>query len=316
MLDQETHELLARVASMYYEQDMTQNEIADELGLSRVKVYRLLRDSRAKNVVQISIDWPIKRDLGLEHALQETFGLADARVLKTAIDQPVLRQLGHLGARYLEGLLKDISTMAICLGRSTYEVINAVRPDLQANIRIVQAIGSMPYPREEYDSSMLARQLAQKLGGQVVYLNSPLMADSVHAAQVIRSQRNIQHTLTMAGTADIALLGIGNLDPQTSGFVREGFLSEAELAAFEDDGAVGDIVWHIFRANGELYPCEFNDRVIGVTLEELRQIPTTMAIAAGSAKAAAIVGALRTGVLNVLCTDDKTASAVLQIHER
>jgi deoxyribonucleoside regulator len=315
VLDQETHELLARVASMYYEQDMTQNEIADELGLSRVKVYRLLRESRAKNVVQISIDWPIKRDHALELALRQAFDLADARVLKTALDQPmpVLRQLGHLGARYLEELLKDISTMAICLGRSTYEVINAVRPDLQANIQIVQAIGSMPYSREEYDSSMLARQLAQKLGGQVLYLTSPLMADSAHAAKVIRSQRNIQHTLTMARSADIALLGIGNLDHQTSGFVREGFLSESELAAFVEDGAAGDVAWHIFTANGDLYPCEFNDRVIGITLEELRQIRTTLAVASGRSKVQAIAGALRTGVINVLCTDDKTASAVLKL---
>ncbi len=315
MLDQETHELLARVASMYYEQDMTQNEIADELGLSRVKVHRLLRDSRSKNVVQIAIDWPVKRDYALEQALQQAFGLTAARVLKTALDQPMLRQLGYLGARYLEDLLKDISTMAICLGRSTYEVINAIRPDLQANVRIVQAIGSMPHSRDAYDSSMLARQLAQKLGGQVVYLNSPLMADSAHDAHVIRNQRHIQHTLTLAGAADIALLGIGNLDPQTSGFVHEGFLTAGELAAFSEAGAVGDIAWRVYQENGALYPCDFNERVIGITLDELRHIPMTIAVAAGSAKAAAIVGALHTGVINVLCTDDKTARAVLHLNQ-
>jgi deoxyribonucleoside regulator len=314
MLDQETHELLARVASMYYEQDMTQNEIADELDLSRVKVYRLLRESRTRNIVQITIDWPIKRDTALENALCAAFSLNDARVLKAAADQPgsLLRQLGYLGARYLEDLLKDISTMAICLGRSTYEVINAVRPDLQAHVQIVQAIGSMPQARDEYDSSVLARQLAQKLGGQVVYLNSPLMADSAHAASIIRSQSNIQHTLSVAGSADIALLGIGNLDQQTSGFVREGFLTPGELAGFTDNGAVGDIAWRIFTQNGDLYPCEFNDRVIGITLDELRRIPTTVAVAAGIAKVPAVLGALRMGVINVLCTDDQTARAVLQ----
>ncbi|MBL8134456.1 MAG: sugar-binding transcriptional regulator [Anaerolineae bacterium] len=314
MLDPEAHEMLARVASMYYEQDMTQNEIADELGISRVKVYRLLRESRSRGVVQISIDWPIKRDAALERALAEAFALDEALVLRTALEQPlpVLRQLGYLGARYLEGLLKDISSLAICLGRSTFEVINAIRPDLQAHIRIVQAIGSMPYPREEYDSSMLARQLAQKLGGQVVYLNSPLMADTAHAAQVIRSQRNIQHALTMASSADIALLGIGNLDPQMSGFIREGFLNEDELAAFAQDGAVGDLAWRIFTQQGAIFPCDFNERVIGISLEDLRRIPTTVAVAAGSAKVPAMVGALRLGVINVLCTDDKTASALLR----
>lgn len=315
MLDQETHELLARVAFMYYEQDMTQNEIADELGLSRVKVYRLLRDSRARNVVQISIDWPIKRDAFLEEALQRAFGLTEARVLRTSVERPMptLRQLGHLGARCLEEMLGEISTMALCLGRTTYEVIHAVRPNLQANIQIVQAIGSMPGPREEHDSSMLARQLAQKLGGQVLYLTSPLVADTAQAAQVIRSQRNVQHTLSMAGAADIALVGIGNLAHETSGFVREGFMTDEELDQLTADGAAGDIAWRIFQANGDLYPCDFNERVIGISLEELRQIPTTIAVAAGVQKATAISGALRTGAINILCTDDRTASAVLEM---
>ena len=308
---------MARVASMYYEQDLTQNEIADALGLSRVKIYRLLREARAAKVVQINIDWPIKRDQALEASLQQEFGLVDARVLKSAHDQtdPVLRQLGHLAARYLEQLLKDSTTMAICLGRSTYEVISAIRPNFQANVQVVQAIGTMPYPKEEYDSSMLARQLAQKLGGQVMYLTSPLMADSAHAATIIRNQRNIQFTLEAARSADIALLGIGNLDPQTSGFVREGFLNSEELTRFIDDGAVGDIAWRIFEVNGDLFPCEFNDRVIGISLEELRQIPTTIAVAAGAQKVQSIVGALRTGIINVLCTDAKTADLVLRMSQ-
>src|SRR6266536_2390821 len=114
MLSPETHELMARVASMYYEQDLTQNEIAEALGLSRVKIYRLLREARTANVVRISIDWPIKRDQVLEAALQQKFGLKDVRVLKTAPNQadPLLRQLGHLVADYLEQHLKDSSTMA------------------------------------------------------------------------------------------------------------------------------------------------------------------------------------------------------------
>lgn len=313
-MDPETHELLARVASMYYEREMTQNEIADELDLSRVKVYRLLREARAANVVQISIDWPIKREPTLEAALREAFGLHDARVLRTTPDQsmPRLRQIGYLGARFLEPLLAHTSRMAICLGRSTYEVIHAMQPDLQAHVQVVQAIGSLPYPREEYDSSILARELAQKLGGQVMYLTSPLMADSPHAASVIRSQKHIQHTLHAARSADIALLGIGNLDPQSSGFVREGFLSAEELSAMIAGGAVGDIAWRIFAADGSEYPCEFNHRVIGISLDELREVRTTVAVAAGLDKVRAIVGALRTGAINVLCTDDQTAGAVLR----
>ncbi len=315
MLDLHTHELLARVALMYYEQEMTQAEIADELGLSRIKVHRLLRESRERDIVHITIDWPIRRDTVLEEALQQSFGLAEARVFRTGYEQPMtdLRMLGHLCARFMEDLMGGISRFSICWGRSTYEVVNALRPGLRANIQIVQAVGTIPQSRGDFDSSMLARQLAHKVGGQVLYLTSPLMADSASAAQVIRSQSSIQHTLTMASSADIALVGIGQLDPQTSGFVREGMMTEAELQSAIADGAVGDVAWRIYTSTGDLYPCALNDRIIGITLDELRQIPMTIGVASGASKVPAIAGALRTGAIDVMCTDDRTAHAVLNL---
>jgi deoxyribonucleoside regulator len=313
-LEPQQHELLAQVASMYYEEDMTQNEIAETLGVSRVKVYRMLRQARDANVVQINIDWPIKRDARLETVLKETFGLQEALVLKSG-GQPALRQLGYLGARYLESLLKDRSTLAICLGRSTYEVINAIRPDFQASVQVAQAIGALPQAFAQYDSSALARQLAEKLGGQAMYLHSPLMADTAQAASIIRRQRDVRQALAVARSADIALVGIGNLDAQNSGFVQAGFLSSSELQDLTSRGAVGDIAWHIFTETGDLFPCDFNERVIGIGLEELGQIPTTIAVATGIDKAQAILGALRTGVVNVLCTDDATAGEVLRLSK-
>jgi len=315
VVDERHHELLATVASMYYEQDMTQNTIAEALGISRVKVYRLLKEAKDGKVVQILIDWPIKRDKQLEEALQRTFGLKEALVLKST-DQSrfqALQRLGRLGASYLERILADSPTLAICLGRSTYEVINAIHPDIQANVQVVQAIGNVPYATHEHDSSTLARQLAQKLGGEAVYLASPVMVDTVEAAHVIRRQSQINNTLTVARGADVALVGIGNLVPATSGFARAGFISSAELESFVEDGAVGDIAWQIYRADGTLYPCEFNQRVIGLTLDELREIPTTVAVAVGQEKVAAILGGLRAGALNVLCTHDRTAYNVLQL---
>ncbi len=316
-MDERQHDLLAMVASMYYEQDMTQNAIADELGLSRVKVHRLLKEAKAEKIVQIVIDWPIQRDRQLEDSLHGVFGLREALVLQTTVQHhhQALQRLGKLGARYLEQILPRSPTMAICLGSSTYEVINAIHPDLQANVQVAQAVGSVPHALYEHDSSSLARQLAQKLGGEAIYLSSPAMVDSAEAATVIRNQSQIRRTLTVARGADVALIGIGNLDPSTSGFVRAGFIEPAELEELAARGAVGDIAWQIYTVDGQIYPCEFNQRVIGLTLDELRQIPTTIAVAMGREKARAILGGLRTGVINVLCTDDRTASRVLELND-
>ncbi len=316
LLDERHHEMLAMVAAMYYEQDMTQNAIAEALGLSRVKVYRLLKEAKERNIVQITIDRPIKQDKQLEDDLKQTFSLTEALVLQSVTNDRLqsLRRLGSLAARYLEPLLEEGPTMAICLGSSTYEVIHAIRPDLQSNVRIAQAVGSLPFASHEYDSSALTRQLAQKLGGAALYLASPALADSVEAALVIRDQREIRRTLTAASKADIALVGVGNLDPATSGFVKAGLLRPEELEQMTARGAVGDMAARIFTMDGELFPCDFNQRVIGITLEELRQIPATVAVAMGTEKARAILGALRTRALNILCTDAHTAQRVLDLN--
>lgn len=315
-MDSNHHYFLAQVAAMYYEQEMTQNEIGKKLGLSRVKVYRLLREAKVSEVVQIRISWPIERQPQTERALKQSFGLKDVFVLKTnaANGSPLLRRLGQLGAQYLEQILQDGMTLAICMGSSTYEVINAVSPDLQAHVRVAQATGSIPFALHEFDSSAIARQLAQKLGGEVLYLSSPLIANSVEAAAVLRNQTDIKHTLAAAAQADVALLGIGNLDPNKSRFVQGGFMTSERLSDLMSEGAVGDMAGQIFTKAGEPYPGPYNQQVIGVSIDDLRRIPTVIAVAAGRQKAAAILGALRTGALKVLVTDDQAAKEVLRLN--
>lgn len=300
---------------MYYEEDLTQNAIAKSLGLSRVKVYRLLKEARERNVVRITIDYPIKRNPEVERRLIGAFDLKDAIVLRR--DQhnqtKALEYLGRLTAKYLERQLPNCKTIAIGLGGSTYEVINAIHPDLRAKVQVAQAIGGLPHTMYEYDSAVLTRQLAQRLGSEAMYLASPGMADTKQAAAIIRSQRDVQHTLSIASQADIVLIGIGNLDPETSGFAKAGFIAGDDLQKMQADGAVGDIAWRIYKGDGTLYPCPFNERVIGITFDELRDVPLTLAIALGEEKTQAILGGLRSGVVDVLSTDDETANQVLDL---
>ena len=313
MLDSAHHELLAKVASLYYERELTQSQIAADLDVSRVKVYRLLKEARETQVVRILIDYPLKRADELEARLRERFGLRTALVLQAGAGDAalLLRQTALLAARYLETVLQTGATMSICFGSSTYEVISAIRRDFQADVTVVQATGSLPQALKEYDSSALTRQLAQKLGGQAQYLSSPLLADNAEAAAVIREQAVVGQTLAQVRRAEIALVGIGDLEPETSGFVRAGVAESAQLLDYRRRGAVGDMAWQIFDSCGRLFPCELNGRIIGVTLAELRQVPQTIAVAVGQNKANAIRGALASGVIDVLCTDEATAAAVL-----
>jgi len=309
------HELLARVAAMYYDGEKSQDQIGRELGLSRVKVYRLLKEARETGVVQVLIHWPIGRSSTLEQALTERFGLREALVLHQngKASTPALGEVGRLAAHYLEGVLRDGCTLAVCLGRSTYEVVSAIHTRTQSHIRVAQAVGSIPFTMQAFDSATIGRQLAEKLGGDVLYLSSPLMADTPKSADVIRRQPHVQATLDAARKADVALVGIGTLDPSRSRLVEAGFLSAGDLTDLAARGAVGDMAGQIFTLSGKTHATPHNKRIIGITLDELAHIPTTLAVAAGVDKAHAILGALRTHAFNVLCTDDATATQVLAL---
>lgn len=314
MLDLAHQELLAQVASFYYCDELTQDAIAAQLGLSRIKVYRLLKEARQEQVIQFTIDWPLQRETVLERALCAAFGSQEALVLRSSPQdaQHTLQRLGGLAARYLEQTLQDGMTLTVCLGRSTYEVINAIRPGFQAKVHVVQALGSMALDAQALDSATLARMLAHKLGGEVTYLAAPSVVDSAEAAAVLRRQRDIQRALHLAQAAQVALLGIGNLDPATSSFVKAGFVSAEELAAMQRQGAVGDMGGQLFTSAGQLFDHPFTQRVIGLQLDEIKRIPVTLAVAAGLPKAEAILGALRTGAINILVTDSETAREILQ----
>ncbi len=142
-------------------------------------------------------------------------------------------------------------------------------------------------------------------------LSAPAVADSPADAEVLRNQRDIRRALDLARNADVALLGVGNLNPSQSGFVKGGFLNAEDLAMLAAAGAVGDIGGHIFTRDGGLYDKQYDDRIIGVTLDDLKHIATTIVVAAGLEKTEAILGALRTGAVTVLVTDDRTAGSVL-----
>jgi DNA-binding transcriptional regulator LsrR (DeoR family) len=317
MIDTAHQELLAQVASLYYGDELTQSAIAEQLGLSRVKIYRLLKQAREEQVIQFTINWPLARDQELERALCVQFALQEALVLRSRGGDPQhgLHRLGAVAARYLEQILHDGMTLTVCLGRSTYEAINAIRPGFQAKVQVVQAMGSMVFAQQSLDSATLARLLAQKLGGQVTYLAAPGMADSAEAAAVLRSQRDIERVLTLARSAQVALLGIGNLDPTTSNFVKAGLIAANELTAIGAAGAVGDMGGQFITAAGARFDHPWNERVIGLQLDEIKQITLTIAVAGGAANAAAICCALRTGAVDVLCTDAEAARAVVALAQ-
>ncbi|NDJ59694.1 MAG: sugar-binding transcriptional regulator [Chloroflexi bacterium] len=307
-----------RVATLYYEQDYSQQQIADLLQISRSNISRLLKEAKQKGLVEIRVRKRVSTVAALEQTFCERFGLQRAMIVESG-DRTYAEQLataGQLAAWYLEETLAPGNVLAISWGTGVSAAVTALAPSPTLMVDVVQMIGSVGTVDSVIDGPELARQLATKLGGQHYALAAPLIVDSPTVRDLFLEQPTIAETLQRSRRADVALLGIGTTAAEASSFLRAGHLTEAALADLRAQGAVGESSGQHFDIHGCTDALAINRRVIGLSLAEVKTIPTVVAVACGLPKTRSILGALRGGYLSALATDDSTARAVLAEADR
>ncbi len=306
-------ELLAEIASMYYEQDLIQSEIARQIGLSRPKVSRLLKEARDLGVVKILIDYPWNTDPELESEFLSRYSLKAVRILvsKGRSYEQMLQGLGSLAARYVEAILRPRDVLGMSWGTALYQTARAMHPEQKKDIKVVQMIGAVGTPDPLIDGPDLARFLANLYGGEYRYLHAPLVVKDPAVRDALLQEDHVRETLELARNANIAMVGVGTMVPGASSLVRAGYLDVETAAEMERSGVVGDICARQYDINGQLLESELNRRIIGIELEALHHIDQVIGVAGGEAKASTILGALRGKHINVLVTDETAARKVL-----
>jgi DNA-binding transcriptional regulator LsrR (DeoR family) len=311
----ERTELLAHVASQYYEEGLTQAEIAQRISTSRSTVSRLLEEAREKKIVEITIHYPWKSDLELENALKGRFSLQHISVLsgRGRSYPEILRGLGVLAARHIESILFPDAVLGISWGTAVHSTVRALKPEQKLNITVVQTIGAVGSGDPMIDGPDLARFLASIYGGEYRYLHAPVIVEHSPLREALLKEPRIYKTLSLARRADIILVGIGSLVPEMSSLLRAGFLDRGTLAQLREQGAAGDICARHYDTDGRVMDIELNQRIVGIELKDLHRIEHVIGVAGGEAKAEAILGALRGGHVKVLVTDDEAALKVLDL---
>jgi deoxyribonucleoside regulator len=306
-------ELLAQIASLYYEDALTQGEIARRIRTSRSTVSRMLQEAREAGVVEITVHYPWKTVPEIEEALRARFGLRQARVLlgQGRPYEEVVRGLGALAARYIESIVREDTVLGISWGVAVHSTVRALRPERRMPITVAQMVGAVGEGDPLIDGPELARLLAGVYGGQYRYLHAPLLVEDAHARDVLLGEPRIRETLALARRADVALVGIGAPGTEVHSLLRAGYVGREALAGLRAQGVVGDICARHYDAHGRELDIELNRRIVGIELEALHAIDQVIGVAGGEPKAAAILGALRGGHVNVLVTDDAAASRVL-----
>ena len=310
-------DLLVTVASLYYELNQNQQQIADRLEISRSSVSRMIKEARDLGIVEIRIHKPVNRDFYLEQALIEHFGLQDAYVLGTTPEMredEALYGVGRLAAGYLQRAIGGMSphtAIGTAWGTGAHAAISVLPEDRSCQIDVVQLLGSVSVSDPLIDGPDLARMLAAKLGGRHYDLHAPVLVEQPTLRTMLIDEPSVREGLQRGRSVALAITGIGTMVEEASSFLRAGHLTSAQLAHLRELGIVGETCGRFFDAYGRYDGFAINERVVGITLDDLRKIPRVIAIARGLPKVLSILGALRGGFMTVLATDDITARAVL-----
>ena len=301
-------ELLARTAWFYYHDGLTQNEIGERLGLTRLKVSRLLEKGRQSGVIRVQINSRYEGCLTLEHALQQRFNLKQIRVLPQ-LDSPNLSQrLGVGAAQMLMSVLQPQQLLAVGFGETSMNTLQHLSGFISSQqIRMVTLSGGVgPYMTG-------LGQLDAACGISII--PAPLRASSANVAQILRQERSVKDVMLAACAADVAIVGIGALSQkQEATILRSGYISEGEQLMYARRGAVGDILGYFMRPDGRLAEAmPIHEELIAVSPEELAAIPMVMGVAGGPDKAEAILAALEGGRINALVTEEGTARSILAL---
>jgi DNA-binding transcriptional regulator LsrR (DeoR family) len=307
--------LLVKVSKMYYEAGLSQDDIILRLGLSRSKISRLLQQARDEGIVQITVVTPKHLFSDLENRMEKQFGLHEALVVETHAgdsQENILRELGIAAAGYLERSIGATTTLGISWGSTLRSMVAALHANHLPHAKVVQIIGGLGQPEAEVHATDLCHRLARALGSQLILLPAPGIVATEQAHEVLLTDLYVRRAVEMFNHLEIAFVGVGAPVPD-SVLIRDGsILSRAEQHSLLQKGVVGDIALRFFDAQGQPVQSEIDKRVIGITLEQLKQTHRVVGIAGGPEKFPAILGALRGKLINVLITDSLTAEKLLQ----
>ncbi|MGO0063268.1 sugar-binding transcriptional regulator [Brevibacillus fluminis] len=307
--------LLVKVSSLYYIDGLNQQEIASRLGISRPQVSRMLSAAKAEGIVQITIRNPYSEEQRYEKAIAETFGIHDCIVIQPsdADARMVDLHLGRAGATLLESVLKENDIVGVMAGRAIASLAEEMRFSGRKHLQFVPLVGGWGSEGSAWHANSNTRMMGEGLKAKYWFLNAPAIVGSTDAKEVLLKEKEIGDVLAMARQAKVAVVGIGQPTPNAT-IVRSGVFTEEEMCAVMEQGAVGNLCTTFINEKGEAIAHEAEQRMIGLSAAELRQIPNIIAIASGEEKVAAIAATLRGRWIDVLITDMATAKAVLEWH--
>ena len=307
--------LMAEIASLYYNDNLSQQEIADKFYFSRTKITRMLQKALECGVVQIKINIPTVRVRTLESQLCSEFDLKEAIVLKdyNVNKETMLTNLCEIAAQYIDDSMFDNIKIGVSWGTTIHKFAEVLKPKRQVNSTFIQLVGLIENGRN-YDSSEILRILAAKYNSKLIPLAAPLYVESTQVADYLLQEPMIKNSLNLIDELDMVITGISDLNVNSKSRWEE-HLSKEEKTKLLSQNIVGSLLARFIDSKGNVPSSEINDRTIGIELKQLKKIKKVICIATGEKKAEALVAAMSSKMVNQIIVDERLAKRILEIKK-
>ncbi len=310
----------AAMARRFYLEGKSKIQIAEEFGVSRFKVARVLETALERDLVRIEIRVPSELDAERSDALRARYGLRHAVVVESPADAPPAfgaqnppddaadpENLGEVAADLLGELVNEGDVLGLAWGRSTIHMAAALHR--LPPCTVVQLTGVYDAGTADRGSVEAVRRAADVAGGEAHPIYAPMLLPDSATAEALRRQTGIARAFEYFDKVTVACVSIGSWEPGVSTVYD--MLSEEEREHYASLGAAAEMSAHLFDAEGRRIGRDLGERCITVEADRLRRIPEVVAIAGGRRKAAAIGAVLRSGLVTSLVTDTAAADHLL-----
>ncbi len=309
--DQE--ELKVKAAYLYYVEGRTQEQVAQHLGISRIKALRLLAATREDGTVQISINSQAESMIRLQRALETHLGLSEAIVVPAATqeEESIAAVVGHATGRYISEQISNGLSVGVGWGATLQVCMRSLIWREVEGMTVISLLGGLTHATA-HNPSAVAWRFAEFYNTELYQITAPVFVPDSRLAEALWKQDDLRRLYERARAVDIALLSVGDISSQASIF-RRGILSSADARSLKEAGAVGDVLCHFVDAEGQVLDHPVNRRVMAVSPVDISSVQKVIISSGGLRKVHAIRAGLAATNAKLLITDVAAAQALLDL---
>jgi deoxyribonucleoside regulator len=308
---------IIRAAELYYEQRISQTDIAEILNCSRPTVSRLLAEAVESGIVKFTTKRPVEKIPLLADEIKKHFKLKEVVVVSSGANvEQAYRNVGYAAAEFLSQIIHPGIIIGISWGVTlSYMVKELTEFSFNSKgIEVIQLMGGLGTVDPAIDGPELASKMAECLGGKYRFLQAPAVLETPEIVKHLMMELNIKEVMNRARQSEVIITSVGSLKDDHSSMERSGFIKKEEMEEFLRKGAIGHLMAKLIDENGNQIDHPYNQRVVGVPLETLQQAKWSIAIGANPLKAEVFSAAIKGKLINSLVIDDVTALEML--HQR